>query len=329
MSIGNLAVGGDLAAISTDGPIVQEPGTVIVVAGGTDLAASRGADPADIDLTGPQNDFVGPLTARAGALFVRDVNGLALGRISTSGNVSVTAGGDLRLTDDIAANAVTFESLTGSVIQTGGVLAVAAGPSAIVAPVSVILTQPGNVLGGGLTVTSPRSQVTGDVASTTALATVGTVAAIGTTRMSPPVASDLPAEIALPGTTVRDGSGTASPGEGVLAGEGVSGGVRVLSMPITGVGESARMIVLVDDTALNGAGPLRFELTADARAVLAAGTGLRALREDGTALPSWLAFDGTAGVFTILSPAAADLPIDLIVSDGRMSVALTIDREPS
>ncbi|MFW5654673.1 MAG: YDG domain-containing protein, partial [Roseicyclus sp.] len=319
MSIGNLTVGGGLAATSTGGPIVQEPGTTILVAGTTDLAAATGGVPADIDLGGPRNDFGGPLTARAGGLFIRDVDDLTLGNVSASGAVSVAAGGDIRLTSDIAANAVTFESLTGSVLQSGGVLTVAAGPSAVVAPVSVILTQPGNVLGGGLTVTSPLSQVTGDVSSTTAAAVVGAVAATGTARLSPPDSADLPAEIALPGTAVPGGPGAAPDAEGL------PGGVRVLSMPAIGAGEAARMLVLLDEAALGGGAPLRFGLSPEARAALDADAVLRARREDGSPLPSWLVFDGRTGEFTVNEEALSDLPGDVIVTDGRTSVALRID----
>lgn len=92
--LNNLQSAGTLA-IDATGDITQDPTGTLTVAGATTITTD-----ADINLGGPNNDFVGPVNLDATNVTIQDSNGgLVLGNITTTGSLDVqTIAGDITQT---------------------------------------------------------------------------------------------------------------------------------------------------------------------------------------------------------------------------------------
>ena len=104
--LGRVVATGHLEVVS-GGPLTQT--SPLQVSGTADLTATLG----DITLTHASNDFTGAVTLSASNINVRDSNALPLGRLTSTGNVSLVSNGDVTQTGPITISGITTISAGG------------------------------------------------------------------------------------------------------------------------------------------------------------------------------------------------------------------------
>lgn len=102
LQLGDLTARGDLALTTSDGAITQRSGTALVAAGTTAISAGSG----DVTLANGGNDFVGRVSADAGAVSLHDTNALTLGDLTARGSLALGTGSGA-ITQAIGAISVT------------------------------------------------------------------------------------------------------------------------------------------------------------------------------------------------------------------------------
>jgi len=121
ITLGGINASGDIDVTSHDGAIAQAVGSIIEVAGSTDMLAQSidGLTNYDITLDGANNDFQGPVDLIGKDVTVSDINDLSA-TVIAEGDFSAVAGGDLDVTLDKVTGNSSLSTLTGGDISTGG-----------------------------------------------------------------------------------------------------------------------------------------------------------------------------------------------------------------
>ena len=119
--------GGTLSVVAVNGSITQEDGTRVMIGGASDLTAAD-----QITLFNPDNDFGGPVSARAAGVQLRDVNAIALGTVNAGADGLVVQADGGTITQ-VAAGRVTVEGETRLTARDAGA-----------APADILLDNAGN-----------------------------------------------------------------------------------------------------------------------------------------------------------------------------------------
>jgi hypothetical protein len=302
LDLGTSSVGGNLNADSTNGNITQTG--ALTVAKAATLNAGTGA----IALTNASNDLQGVVSLNGGDVAIADANALTLGVVTTTGDLSVHSNGALDLGTSSVGGNLNANSGNGNITQTGA-LTVAKAATLNAGTGTVALTNAGNNMVKGVTVTAGVSNVVGDqvaVARSTAAS-----AAVGVVTVAVAVRSDLIAQTA-PTPLVFDS--VQKNGAGVL--------VELLSRPEGQVADWVA-VSLPKTTIASGVG-FTFALPTSVTESIPLQTTVRATMPNGGPLPSWLAFDAKTMAFTTLAIPDGALPMRVLVAAGARQVMVTI-----
>ncbi|MEZ5723773.1 MAG: YDG domain-containing protein [Paracoccaceae bacterium] len=312
--LGNLSVEGDLSVSSTDGPIQQSGGSTIKIDGSTTLAAMKGTGPADITLGATGNDFGGMVQASGANITLSDINQLALGRVHASGALGATAGGSLELAGAVSADRVKLWSRGGDVLQTGGSLTVATGPSIISANGAVDLTRPDNEIGGSLSIDGGSVSIMGHTDGMASDKIKREIAAgqdttHGFTELL--ISRTMPPKIAVNGVMP---TGSAADVKGVAP----SDAIRIELVTGLGQGRISKLRVAFASELLKDNSEFSFTLPEELTGHVAQAKALTIGLVNGGPLPEWLKFDPARGAFELKQVPPDAFPVEIIISaDGK------------
>jgi hypothetical protein len=300
VQLGTLTSAGSLVVSSTDGALVQAPGTAITAQGPSSFAATQAGAPADISLANAGNDFQGAVALSGRKVALADANGLQLARVISSGDLSLDSHGALDLGSSSVGGSLYARSGGGNITQTGA-LAVAQATTLNAGTGTIGLTLPGNDLAGGVTVTAGAASIAGDKLVDAAN---GVIAALAATLNSAGAA----------GGGLNFSTQTAS-APWVLGGDRVG---TSADSPFELVSVS-----LPKGTAVSGHG-FAFVLPASVRAGVATDASAWARLPDGSPLPNWLTFQALDMAFTAVAVPDGAFPLQVLVSWGSQQVRVLI-----
>jgi len=157
LTLGNVALLGDLNVTSTGGAITQAQDSTIEIDGTATLNASAlGVDAdgnpvtvaANITLDG-DNNFAGTVNATGDSITLVDsVGDLTLGNVTASGNLDVTAATNVTLSGTVSAQSLDIEATAGQISQAGdSTLTVTQGEANLVAANDITLDGDNNFAG--------------------------------------------------------------------------------------------------------------------------------------------------------------------------------------
>jgi hypothetical protein len=135
LTLGNTNLGNGGLNVASNGSITQAPGSTVSSLGQTALNLTA---PGAIDLSGANNDFGGPVSAArisldssgqpvagqtpqpvSGSVALADRNGLTLGNMNTSGNLTTAASGAINLGTSTVGGSLSATAGSGSITQSG------------------------------------------------------------------------------------------------------------------------------------------------------------------------------------------------------------------
>jgi hypothetical protein len=301
VQLGKLNSAGSLTVTSTDGALVQAPGTAITAQGSSSFVATQAGLPADIRLANAGNDFQGPVSLSGSNVAVSDANGLKLARVITTGDLSLTSHGALDLGTSSVGGALNAASGGGNLTQTGA-LAVTQAANFNAGTGWVMLPLSGNDLGNGFTVTASAFTITGDKLAAAANSVTAAVAA----TLSSAGASNAGMNFATQTSTAP----------------------WVLSVDLLGSSADAAFervgVSLPKGAAVSGHG-LSFMLPMAVRASQGDdATTAQASLPDGSPLPAWLIFKAQDMAFTAVAVPDGAFPLQVLVSWGSRQVMVLI-----
>lgn len=301
LQLGNLSTMGNLTASSTGGAITQAGGTALTVRGNSSFAASNGAVPADITLDNAGNDFTGTVDLSGATVSVRDANGLALGLVTTTGNLTLQSDGALDLGTSSVGGTLNANSGNGNITQAGALRV--AGPANLQAGSgSITLTHPGNQLQGQVTARGARVALRGDKASEAGAAQGQMISAV-----APPSRASANFAVA-----------TAVGAAPVVQLQGAAGA------------DASLMVTVQVSSGLSTAGAgFSFELPAQVQAFKVDGGLAQASQANGAGLPAWLRFDAAKLRFEASAVPDGGFPLQLTLVVGGRTVTVVISERSS
>jgi hypothetical protein len=169
VNIGNLNTTGTTQITSTGGNLDQAAGTSLVSGGTTTLNASNAGLPANITLINSTNDFTGAVSASGADVALTDANAMALGTVTTTGQLTLNSTGALNLGTSTVGGNLSANSGNGNITQIGALIVVD-GSVLNVGTGSLLLNNAGNIIANGVTVTAANSSIVGDTVGDAAAA---------------------------------------------------------------------------------------------------------------------------------------------------------------
>jgi hypothetical protein len=328
VQLGNLSSTGPLTVNSTDGAITQPAGTVNTAYGTSSFTATQGTNPAmpaDIALTNAGNDFVGRVNASGSNVTLNDKNSLALGTLSTTGNLNLVSNGALELGTSTVAGTLNAKSGNGAITQTGvinvvGLATFDAGSG------EITLTNPDNRFPQGTKIIAASSVIAGDAQAESQAAFKQVLDAMPKTTLPGVNSFSLaaPAPLVMSSVTPTTSQSGSTSSTTATAGGGNSAGVSidVDRAPATQAVMMAA-VSLPKGTSTAGAG-FSFELPETVRSLAQAGLIAKATQLDGTSLPAWLRFNAESLRFEAAAVPDGAFPLQVVVLISGQRVLVVI-----
>lgn len=274
----------------------------------------RGTGPADITLGATGNDFGGMVQASGANITLSDINQLTLGRVHASGALGATAGGSLELAGAVSADRVKLWSRGGDILQTGGSLTVATGPSFISANGVVDLMRPDNEIGGSLSIDGGSVSIMGHTDGIASDKIKREVAAGQDTTHGFAellISRTMPQKIAVNGVMP---TGSAADVKGAAP----SDAIRIELVTGLGQGRISKLRVAFSSELLKDNSEFSFTLPEELTGHVAQAKALTIGLVNGGPLPEWLKFDPARGAFELKQVPPDAFPVEIIISaDGK------------